>query len=71
MLSTINLSHKLNTFHIILLWIYQLAISKVFWQCNLYILFTHLLTLRLSIVLVFLFFFFYILFQLSLKIEGD
>lgn len=76
MLPAINLSHKLNTFHIILLRRYQLAISKVFWQCNLYILFTHLLALRLSIVLVgvfafgfllcffiFLFFFFFFLFS--------
>lgn len=30
MLPAIDLSHKLNTFHIILLGRYQLAISKVF-----------------------------------------
>lgn len=65
MLLAINLSHKLNTFDIILLGRYQLAISKVFWQCNLYILFIHLLALRLSIVLVGVFVCLFVFFPIS------
>lgn len=75
MLPTINLSHKLNTFHIILLGRYKLAISKVIWQCNLYILFYPSVNTKafhcfggfFSLV----FFFFNILSQFSLKIERD
>lgn len=73
MLPTINFSHKWNTFHIILSGKYQLVISKVFWTCNLYILFTNLLALTHSLVsvdLVYPFFFFFLIDPLPILLEN-